>query len=65
MEKEDQKLMIHFQIRWELSQNICSKPTTHLYNPIMKPKATSDSFIPTSVFLLCPSRPLGDTLSCS
>lgn len=46
MEKLDQELMIHFQICWELYQNICSKPTAHLYKPIMKPKATSDSLPP-------------------
>lgn len=63
IEKEDQKLMIHFQIRWELYENICSKPTTHSYKPIMKPKATSGFFIPTSVSLLRISPPLCDTLS--
>lgn len=52
--------MIHFQIRWELYQNICSKPTIHSYKPIMKPKATSDSLIPTSVSLLHISPPLCD-----
>lgn len=46
MGKLDQELMIHFQICWELYKNICSKPTAHLYKPIMKPKATSDSLLP-------------------
>ena len=63
IEKEDQKLMIHFQTPWELYQNICSKPTTHSYKPIMKPKATSTPLIPTSVSLLRISPPLCDTLS--
>lgn len=55
--------MIHFQIRWELYQNICSEPTTHSYKPIMKPKATSDSLIPASVSLLRISPARCDTLS--
>lgn len=56
IEKEDQKLMIHFQTHWELYQNICSKPTIHSYKPIMKPKATSTPLFPLlfafSAFLL-------------
>lgn len=46
-----QGLIIHLQICWVLYQNICSNPTTHLYKPIMKPKAIVISFISTSGFL--------------
>ena len=37
--KGGQRVIIHLQICWVLYQNICSSPTTHLYKPIMKPKA--------------------------
>lgn len=52
------RLIIHLKICWVLYQNICSNPTTHLYKPIMKPKAIIISPIPTSSFLLHISPPL-------
>lgn len=58
MEKLDQELMIHFQIRWELYQNICSKPTASLVQTYYETK--SNLRFPSS-HLCFPS--LCDTLS--